>query len=67
MNNYYCVKQNIVDWNGNVVQSDVIREGIYTFETAIKTAKEIQKRSDEEFCNLELRDGYRYTFTAEKE
>lgn len=63
----YCVKQNIVDWNGNVVQSDVIREGIYTLETATKTAKEIQKRSDEEFCNLELLEGYRYTFTAEKE
>lgn len=67
MNYYYCVKQNIVDWNGNVVQSDVIRDGLYTLETAIKMAKEIQNRSDEEFCNLNLNEGYRYTFTAEKE
>lgn len=63
----YCVKQNIVDWNGNIVQSDIVRDGIYTFETAQKCARELQNINSEEFRDLNLRDGYRYVFSAEPE
>ena len=40
----YCVKQNIVDWNGNIVQSEVVRDGLYTLESAKSSAKELIKR-----------------------
>lgn len=63
----YCVKQNIVKWNGFIVQSDVVRDGIYTLETARKCAEELQDRNYEDFGDLNLRDGYRYVFTAEEE
>lgn len=64
---YYCVKQNIVDFNGNVVQSDVVRDGIYTLETAQKCATELQNRNTEDFGDLNLNVGYRYLFVAEVE
>ena len=63
----YCVKQNIVDWNGNVVQSEVVREGIYTIEIAQKTATDLQKRNADDFGDLNLNSGYRYVFVAEEE
>lgn len=64
---YYCVKQNIIDFNGNVVQSDIVRDSIYTLETAQKCATELQNRNAEDFGDLNLNDGYRYVFTAEIE
>ena len=63
----YCVKQNIVDWNNRVMESHVVRDGIYTLEKAQKCAKELQKRNNEDFSDLDLKDGYRYIFVAERE
>ena len=64
---YYCVKQNIVDWNNRVMESHVVRDGIYTLEKAKKCATELQKRNSEDFSDLDLKDGYRYIFVAERE
>ena len=63
----YCVKQNIVDWNGNVVQSEVVRNGLYTLESAKSSVKELTKRNSDDFGDLNLNSGYRYEFVAEIE
>ena len=63
----YCVKCNIVDWNRNIVESDIARDGIYTLETAQKISKELQRRNAEDFGDLNLNDGYSYVFVAEEE
>lgn len=63
----YCVKQNVVDWDDNVVQSEIVRDGIYTLESAQKQATELQQRNTEDYGDLNLRDGYRYVFIAERE
>ena len=63
----YCVKQNIVDWNGNVVQSDIARDGFYTLEGAEQSAKELAKRNADDFGDLNLNSGYKYVFVAEEE
>lgn len=67
MSYYYCVTQNIVDWNNNVVQSEVVRDSFYSLESAQKCAMELQKINTEDFSDLNLRDGYRYVFKADKE
>lgn len=63
----YCVKQNIVDWNNNVMESEIVRDSICSLESAEKIARELQHRNMDDFGDLLLKDGYRYTFTVDTE
>ena len=62
----YCIKTSIVDCDGNIVQSDIARDGFYTLEGAEQSAKELTKRNIDDFGDLNLNSGYRYVFVAER-
>ena len=64
----YCVKQNIVDLHGNIMENHIVRDSIYSLETAEKIAREFEYENRVEFSDIRfLNDGYRYTFTVEEE